>query len=91
MVYLRYVGLKPVVVHGGGPQVTRAMSAAGITHKFVCEQRVTDVDSIDMVREVLIGSLNSEIVSRLCGAGLQAVYASPLKRSVQTAMHTSAR
>jgi acetylglutamate kinase len=70
---LALVGIRLVVVHGGGPQVTRAMSKAGITPKFVSGLRVTDVDSIDMVRQVLIGSLNSEIVSRLCGAGLKAV------------------
>jgi acetylglutamate kinase len=70
---LALVGIRLVVVHGGGPQVTRAMSKAGITPKFVGGLRVTDVDSIDMVRQVLIGSLNSEIVSRLCGAGLKAV------------------
>jgi acetylglutamate kinase len=70
---LALVGIRLVVVHGGGPQVSRAMSKAGITPKFVGGLRVTDVDSIDMVRQVLIGSLNSEIVSRLCGAGLKAV------------------
>jgi acetylglutamate kinase len=70
---LALVGIRLVVVHGGGPQVTRAMAKAGITPKFVGGLRVTDVDSIDMVRQVLIGSLNSEIVSRLCGAGLKAV------------------
>jgi acetylglutamate kinase len=70
---LALVGIRLVVVHGGGPQVSRAMARAGITPQFVGGLRVTDVESIDMVRQVLIGTLNSEIVSRLCGAGLRAV------------------
>ncbi|MGH2786308.1 MAG: acetylglutamate kinase [Actinomycetota bacterium] len=70
---LALVGIRLVVVHGGGPQVSRAMAKAGITPQFVGGLRVTDLESIDMVRQVLIGTLNSEIVSRLCGAGLRAV------------------
>jgi acetylglutamate kinase len=70
---LGLVGMRLVVVHGGGPQVSAAMSEAGLEPIFVSGLRVTDDAAMETVRRVLVGSINSDLVSRLCAAGLQAV------------------
>lgn len=70
---LAVVGLRLVVVHGGGPQVSGAMSAAGIEPSFVGGLRVTDDDSMVLVQQVLVGRINSDLVARLNHAGLAAV------------------
>lgn len=67
------VGIKLVVVHGGGPQVSAAMSQAGIEPAFVGGLRVTDPESMEIVRRVLVGSINSDLVARLNAAGLSGV------------------
>ena len=67
------VGIELVVVHGGGPQVTEAMTQAGIEPSFVAGLRVTHAPSMEIVRRVLIGSINSDLVTRLNAAGLSAV------------------
>jgi len=67
------VGIELVVVHGGGPQVSEAMSEAGIEPSFVGGLRVTDAPSMEIVKRVLIGSINSDLVTRLNAAGLSAV------------------
>jgi len=67
------VGIKLVVVHGGGPQVSAAMTQAGIEPAFVGGLRVTDPASMEIVRRVLIGSINSDLVARLNAAGLSGV------------------
>ena len=67
------VGIKLVVVHGGGPQVSAAMSESGIEPAFVGGLRVTDPESMEIVRRVLIGSINSDLVARLNAAGLSGV------------------
>jgi acetylglutamate kinase len=70
---LGLVGVRLVIVHGGGPQVSSAMTAAGIEPKFVGGLRVTDDASMELVRQVLVGSINSDLVARLNSAGLRAV------------------
>lgn len=70
---LALVGLRLVVVHGGGPQVSGAMSAAGIEPSFVAGLRVTDESSMALVQQVLVGRINSDLVARLGQAGLAAV------------------
>jgi len=67
------VGIELVVVHGGGPQVSEAMSQAGIEPSFVGGLRVTDAPSMEIVKRVLVGSINSDLVTRLNAAGLSAV------------------
>lgn len=62
MVYLRHVGLHPVVVHGGGPQISAALKAAGIESEFRGGYRVTTTEAISVVRDVLAGEVNAEIV-----------------------------
>jgi len=67
------VGIRLVVVHGGGPQVSRAMARAGLEPRFVGGLRVTDEAAVTVVRGVLIGEINSELVALLAGAGLSPV------------------
>jgi acetylglutamate kinase len=62
IVFLEAVGINPVVVHGGGKAVTRAVEAAGLTTTFVQGQRVTDEATVKLVDEVLSGEINPEIV-----------------------------
>ncbi|PDQ35863.1 MAG: acetylglutamate kinase [Candidatus Lumbricidophila eiseniae] len=63
MVYLRYAGIKPVVVHGGGPQITAMLDRLGIASEFRGGYRVTTPEAMDVVRMVLSGQVNREIVS----------------------------
>lgn len=70
---LALVGMRLVVVHGGGPQVSRAMDRAGIEPSFVGGLRVTTAESIDIVKSVLIGQINFELVGLLRSAGLAPV------------------
>ncbi len=70
---LRYVGIKIVVVHGGGPQITRMLERVGITSKFSGGLRVTDDETMDVVEMVLCGSVNSSIVSSIGKHGGRAV------------------
>lgn len=67
------VGIRLVVIHGGGPQVSEAMAQAGLEPRFVAGLRVTDDATLETVRRVLVGSINSDLVTRLCVAGLSAV------------------
>ena len=67
------VGIELVVVHGGGPQVSEAMTQAGIEPSFIGGLRVTDAPSMEIVRRVLIGSINTDLVTRLNAAGLSSV------------------
>lgn len=67
------VGIRLVVVHGGGPQVSEEMRARGVEPEFVDGLRVTGDAAMEVVRRVLVGSINATLVARLCRAGLQAV------------------
>jgi len=62
LVFLRYAGLRPVVVHGGGPQVTEFLERLGIESTFTAGLRVTTPETIDVVRMVLAGKVNKDIV-----------------------------
>jgi acetylglutamate kinase len=62
LVFLRYAGLRPVVVHGGGPQVTEYLDRLGIESVFTAGLRVTTEEMIDVVRMVLVGKVNKDIV-----------------------------
>jgi acetylglutamate kinase len=62
LVFLRYAGLRPVVVHGGGPQVTEFLERLGIESTFTNGLRVTTPETIDVVRMVLAGKVNKDIV-----------------------------
>ncbi|MFI6902201.1 acetylglutamate kinase [Nonomuraea sp. NPDC050394] len=62
IVFLRYAGLKPVVVHGGGPQISKALDLHGIESTFTAGLRVTSPEAMDVVRMVLVGQVNREVV-----------------------------
>jgi acetylglutamate kinase len=62
MVFLRYVGLKPVVVHGGGPQISAMLQRLGIVTEFRGGLRVTTPEAMDVVRMVLVGQVGRELV-----------------------------
>ncbi|HHT01291.1 MAG TPA: acetylglutamate kinase [Firmicutes bacterium] len=73
IVLMRYVGMKPVLVHGGGPEITALMDRLGKKPLFVDGLRVTDRDTADIAGMVLAGKVNKDIVSRLNAAGGKAV------------------
>ncbi|HHY45913.1 MAG TPA: acetylglutamate kinase [Firmicutes bacterium] len=73
IVLLRYIGLNPVVVHGGGPEISAFMERLGLKPRFVNGRRVTDESTMEVVEMVLCGKLNKEIVSLLNKHGGKAV------------------
>ncbi|MBX7245263.1 MAG: acetylglutamate kinase [Candidatus Sumerlaeaceae bacterium] len=66
------VGMNPVVVHGGGPEITALMKKLGMKPQFVAGQRVTDAETLDVAEMVLAGKINSEITLMLNQAGAKA-------------------
>ena len=73
VVLLKYVGLNPVVVHGGGPEITQYMERLGLKVRFHEGLRVSDAETVEIARMVLLGKLNSDIVQRLNQHGQPAV------------------
>jgi acetylglutamate kinase len=73
VVLLKYVGLNPIVVHGGGPDITRYMERLGMEVKFVDGLRVSDEATVEVAKMVLIGKQNKDIVLRLARHGQPAV------------------
>lgn len=63
LVLLRYVGICPIVVHGGGPEITRLMERLGKKPKFIGGLRITDDETMEIARMVLVGNVNERIVS----------------------------
>ncbi|HAY21018.1 MAG TPA: acetylglutamate kinase [Desulfobacterales bacterium] len=73
IVLLKYLGLNPVVVHGGGPQISQTLKRMGIESRFIEGMRVTDGETMNVVEMVLVGKVNKEIVSLINTAGGRAV------------------
>jgi acetylglutamate kinase len=73
VVLMRLVGMNPVVVHGGGPQITDLMRRLGKEPEFVDGRRVTDAETVDIVRMTLVGKVNREIVASVNRHGSYAV------------------
>jgi len=73
VVLLKYVGLNPIVVHGGGPDITAYMERLGLPVKFVGGLRVSDPATVEVAKMVLVGKVNKEIVLRLSRHGQPAV------------------
>lgn len=71
-ILLRYIGMKPVVVHGGGPEISKAMEKMGKKPEFVEGLRVTDEETLEIVKMVLVGKINTDIVSRINALGCRA-------------------
>lgn len=70
---LRFIGIQPVIVHGGGPQIGRMLKRVGKESEFVQGLRVTDDETMEVVEMVLGGSVNAEIVELIGRSGAQAV------------------
>lgn len=73
VVLLKYVGLNPIVVHGGGPEITGYMERLGLPVEFVGGLRVSDRETVEVAKMVLVGKVNKEIVLRLGRHGQPAV------------------
>jgi acetylglutamate kinase len=73
VMFLRYAGLRPVIVHGGGPQITEHLRKLGVASEFRGGLRVTTPETIDIVRMVLTGQVNPDIVNLLNDHGSFAV------------------
>lgn len=70
---LKYVGINPIVVHGGGPDITSALGVYNIESKFINGLRVTDEDTVNIAQMVLVGKTNKDIVAKLNHAGGKAI------------------
>ena len=73
IVLLKYVGINPVIVHGGGPQIDQMLDKLGITSRYVRGMRVTDQETLDIVEMVLVGKVNKGIVNLINQHGRMAV------------------
>lgn len=73
IVLIKQVGVKPIVVHGGGPQIGQMLDRLGIQSNFIDGLRVTDSKTVEVVEMVLAGSINKQIVSAINNAGGKAV------------------
>jgi len=73
VVLLKYVGMNPIVVHGGGPDITRYMERLGMKVEFVEGRRVSDEATVEVAKMVLVGKQNKDIVLRLGRHGQRAV------------------
>lgn len=73
LVWLRRLGIRPLVVHGGGALISRWSARVGLETRFVGGRRYTDTETLDVVRMVLIGLVNSEIVASLNARGVPSV------------------
>jgi acetylglutamate kinase len=91
VVFLRYAGLRPVVVHGGGPQITRALERSGIVSEFTGGLRVTSPEAMDVVRMVLTGQVQREIVGLINAHGSFAVGLSGEDANTMTASQRHAQ
>lgn len=65
-VLLKYVGMEPIVVHGGGPEISRSMDKMGKEPQFIKGLRVTDEETMDIIKMVLVGKIGTNIVSQIC-------------------------
>jgi len=85
VMFLRYAGLRPVIVHGGGPQITEHLQRLGIESQFRGGLRVTTAETVTIVRMVLTGHVNAEIVNMLNDHGSFAIGLSGEDASLLTA------
>ncbi len=73
IILLKFIGLNPIVVHGGGPDISTALSEKGIQSKFINGLRITDEDTVKVAQQVLIGKTNKEIVALINKHGGNAI------------------
>jgi acetylglutamate kinase len=91
VVFLRYAGLRPVIVHGGGPQINTQLGKLGIEPKFAGGLRVTTAETMDVVRMVLVGQVQRDVVGLLNRHGPVAVGMSGEDAQLFTAERRDAR
>ena len=83
VVLLKYVGMNPVIIHGGGPEISEVMNKMGLEVKFHHGLRVSDKETVEVAKMVLLGKVNADLVRRLNRAGQPSVcllYTSPSPR-----------
>jgi len=73
VVLLKYVGMNPVIIHGGGPEISEVMKKMGLEVKFHHGLRVSDAETVEVAKMVLLGKVNADLVRRLNRAGQPAV------------------
>jgi len=73
IVLLKYVGMNPIVVHGGGPDITAYMKRLGMPVEFISGLRVSDAETVEVAKMVLVGKVNKDIVMRISRHGQSAV------------------
>jgi len=73
VVLLKYVGMNPVIIHGGGPEISEVMNKMGLEVKFHHGLRVSDAETVEVAKMVLLGKVNADLVRRLNRAGQPAV------------------
>ena len=73
IILLKFIGLNPIVVHGGGPDISKALNEKGVKSQFINGLRVTDEETVKVAQEVLIGKTNKEIVALINKHGGRAV------------------
>ena len=73
IVLLKQIGINPVVVHGGGPQIGEMLKKLQIKNEFIDGLRVTDKDTVEVVEMVLAGKINKKVVNSICSAGGMAI------------------
>lgn len=73
VVLLKYVGMNPVIIHGGGPEISEVMNKMGLEVKFHHGLRVSDKETVEVAKMVLLGKVNADLVRRLNRAGQPAV------------------
>ncbi|MBC8101631.1 MAG: acetylglutamate kinase [Cytophagales bacterium] len=91
IVLMRYVGINPILVHGGGPEVSDAMRRMGKEPSFVDGLRVTDAETMEIVEMVLAGKTNKSIVAHLNTEGAQAVGLSGKDANLMVAVRETER
>jgi acetylglutamate kinase len=90
VVFLRYAGLRPVVVHGGGPQISEQLGKLGIESTFAAGLRVTTPETMDVVRMVLTGQVNRDLIGQINRHGPFAVGMSGEDANLLTAIRVQA-
>ena len=78
---LKFIGLNPIVVHGGGPDISKALNDLGVKSEFINGLRVTDKKTMSVAQQVLIGKTNKEIVGLLNAKGGKAIGISEIGRA----------
>ncbi len=73
IVLMKFIGIDPVIVHGGGPQINKTLARMGVESRFIEGHRVTDEETVNVVEMVLVGKVNKEIVALINNAGGRAV------------------